>query len=261
VKGFASIHPRTQERLEHLGVKDWHVTQGVGYAAASAGTHKPVGKCAGRAFGHCVDLDYKLADRTFFDEAAAAAILVFCRDGAAWRGNEHLHCVDISALLDDNGSVPDMRELVQVQAWDWIAGRTGLVGHARERAAWRRTDGQAEFARGVLERDERARVAEVRLLRPGRRALAVDCVAFLVGAETRCELRPMAEALGGQVVWRAGSASVLIAGALVDLGAARVRLEGQFSRCGLRALCEAMGAAVEAEWVAGRLVVEVHATQ
>src|ERR1035437_10737392 len=100
--GYDSIHPKMAAALQELGVADGQVTQGYGYAAASAGCHAPEGRTAcypaGHPFSSCADLDYGLAAAEFVDRLIDAGFCPFVREeGNGWSGASHIHCVYVGA--------------------------------------------------------------------------------------------------------------------------------------------------------------------
>jgi len=249
MKGFVSVHPSTEKRLRRCGIKDADVTQGVGSATLSAGTHLKVGTCEGRAFGHCVDLRWgSVEDRARFDRLVAAGFAPFRRD---WAGNQHWHLVDCTGLKDDSGEVPAPRSLVRVQILDFCDGRSGLVGHAPLDGAWAPDHWQAEAIEADLIDHANCSVVLVRM---GDKW--VDCYAYLERGTVRCELRPLVEALGGVVRWSNAWAIPCLtvthdkktweAIPLPEsIKAWRARIEGSFVRCALRPVAENLGHTVE----------------
>lgn len=141
--GKSSVHPNTWARLQKAGVKSNQITQGIGSATASAGTHESVGTYDGRPFGHCIDLSWSLATRKVFDDLCSVGIIMFARD---WHGNKHCHCVDATALPDDNGKTPRPHRIVVGQIEDFIQDPplNGLRDHARLPARWAPKEDQRE---------------------------------------------------------------------------------------------------------------------
>jgi len=252
VRGYKSLHPWQEKRLRSLGVTDGQVTQGIGSAKASAGTHAPRGAFDGRRWGHCIDLDVDLASRAFFDRACEAGFLVFVRTGERWRGNEHIHAVDVSRLESDGGGIPEMLPLVASQVVDWTHGKNGLVGHGTLPDAWSPTQDQREDIRRVVSGHEG--IKPVAVTYHGR---DIPCYAYLFEGSVRCELRPLAEALGA-IVMGSGEGLWLQVGNAYHgkVGAWKVRKEGSFLRCSVRAVAEALGHSVDAtQMSAGRIVL------
>ena len=257
MKGFASVHPSTEQRLRSCAIFDADVTQGIGSAALSAGTHLKVGTYKGRAFGHCIDLAWEsVTTREQFDHLVAADFDPFRRD---WAGNQHWHVVDRSGLVADGGKTPAPRPLVRVQLEDFSRGLNGLVGHAPIEKPWcpdfaQRGDAAADLTLGGA-------CAAV-IVGVGTRQ--VDCHAYLERGSVRCEFRPLVEAMGGVVRWvphDAGARLTVMHNASVwtvdtDTGCAgqqkdlipfewRARVEGDFVRCALRTVAKALGHTVE----------------
>jgi hypothetical protein len=260
MKGFASVHPSTEKRLRRCGIKDADVTQGVGNYKLSAGTHKAVGVCQGRAFGSCVDLRMDcIPDRIRFDRLVAAGFAPFRRD---WAGNRHWHVVDCTTLKKDGGVIAQPRPLVRVQMLDFCDGLSGLVDHAPIEDAWRPDEQQRIRTRMVIDTETACGVVYVTY-----GVLPVNCYAYLERGSVRCELRPLVEALGGVVRWEVvdeagylrvshGSKAwhVALTPAQEKLWAWptwKARIEGSFVRCALRPVAESLGHVVE--WDAANL--------
>jgi len=226
MKGFASCHPDVVLLLQHLGVENWMVTQGLGYAAASAGSHGKVGTYQGVDFGYCVDLAISLATRPFVDKMAASGFASWARIGPAWAGNEHIHAVYAGALPKDGGGVARRLPLPERQITDWIRSLNGLRGHAHMLPLWDPDPAQEAFLHAVRDAGDRVRPVVVKL---GKQV--VPCVAVLALGATRVELRPVAEALGLEV-------AKLVAEPFPGM---EMKDEGSYMRCGLRALVEGAG--------------------
>lgn len=148
--GFASCHEDQVARLKALGLPSGAVTQGVGYAAASAGTHGPVGVKDGHPYGHCIDLsptDLPF-QRSYFDKLVEQGFAPFPRE--VWpNGGAHWHCVDLTRPLNDAGDDPDHKDSVNHQLAEWVTGGDGLVGDNPMPVKWRPTLEQRAFAKQV----------------------------------------------------------------------------------------------------------------
>lgn len=138
--GFKSCHPVTVELLKQLGVEDGDVTQGVGAAAASAGTHNQVGAYQGVKYGPCVDLRYSLANPDFIARLWQAGLVAFVRDAASgWSGSRHIHAVCLG-LVDDAGN-KHLPPICNTQVTDFLHSppRSGLAGHGYLQGAYKPT--------------------------------------------------------------------------------------------------------------------------
>ena len=160
--GFQSLHPDQEKRLRAVGLRSSQVTQGWGYATASAGSHTPVGTRAGRKFGWCIDLSIKAKpdaaaftpNKAHVDALVLQGFCPFYRSGGSWVGNEHWHIVDVTWLRNDAGKVPLHGSIPRRQVTDFLGTppRNGLVGHA-ELTGWRRpTARQQAYLRNIFER-------------------------------------------------------------------------------------------------------------
>ncbi len=148
--GFAACHPDQVKRLEALGLPSDSVTQGVGYASASAGTHGPVGVKDGKPYAHCIDLSPNALpfQRSYFDKLVEQGLVPFPRE--VWpSGGAHWHVVDATRPLNDAGEDPDHKDIVNHQLAEWVTGGDGLVGEAPMPAKWKPTLEQRAFVRKV----------------------------------------------------------------------------------------------------------------
>ncbi len=247
--GFASIHPRMTAALQSLGVKDWQVTQGWGYAKASANYHAPEGRTAAGADGHpfssCVDLPFKLASASFLSRMRAAGFAAFAREsGNGWNGDDHIHAVFVGAQ-DWRGRVTILPG-PRMQIIDFCRGRNGLVGHGEIRP----------YPPSLEERETIRRLYEAWAPSVPTRVLAPEggailCYAFLERDAVRCEARPFLEFFGATVGWddHACRPTALYKGAPLDLSKARPKLAGEFLRADVRGLAEALGLEVSFRWL------------
>lgn len=152
--GFESCHPDQVARLQRLAITSEAVVQGYGYAAASAGTHKPVGQKEGHPFAHCIDLSPASVpfSRSAFDNLVTKGLVPFPREN--WSGGAHWHVVDATRPLadsgnNDDGTGPDHLDSVNHQLAEWVTGGDGLVGDLPMPAKWRPTLEQRAFIRKV----------------------------------------------------------------------------------------------------------------
>ena len=209
-KGWTSLHPFQEQRLRAIGLNGNQITQGYGYAMASAGSHAPVGAKDGRQFGHCIDLSISYApNRPHFDALARAGFCPFYRN---WPGNYHWHVVDVAWIRNDTGIAPRHLDLPRRQVLDFLATppRNGLVGHDALPSAWRPTEAQQAYLRRLWETgampDGYATPDPIlKVIYPPNAGAAgvIPCAPELVNGKLRGNLAEFAEALGFEVVWNA----------------------------------------------------------
>ena len=242
-RGYESLHPQQRRVLDQIGIPSSQVTQGWGYARASAGYHEPEGSFGGKPFSSCFDLSIAAAQRETLNRLVQAAVCPFVRtEASGWRGSEHVHCVTVG-LRDGRGKVtilPGPRSQVK----DFIAGRNGLVGHAPLRGPWVPSLEQRQkirqhyeawapdLATGVWRGEER-----------------IPCYAWYEFGKVRCDVRRLCEALGGYCTWDPPSPGLLRASGVArafdeygsELHLASGRLEGDYYRAEVREIGEKFG--------------------
>lgn len=244
--GFDSIHPRMAAALRELGVKDAQITQGWGYAKASAGYHAPEGRTArgpeGHPFSSCVDLSFGLASRSFVDRLMAAGFCPFVREhGKGWSGSSHLHCVYIGAR-DWQGRVTILPG-PRMQIMDFLRGGNGLVNH-EPIVSYPPSHAQRTLL-GALYAVWAPSVA-TRVTDP--EGVPISCYAFLEREAVRCEARPFLEHFGAEVCGMGAGLRAWYQGADIDLTGARPKLAGEFTRADVRGLATALRLEVEFAW-------------
>ena len=240
--GYRSLHPYQEAALRKVGITDDLVTQGVGYASASGGTHAEVGHYGRRAWGWCADIawgwaaDWSGAKR---DHLLAAGWLPFRRYAPQWAGSLHLHLVYAGPLPGQEAPTP---EWVNVQRYDYLHDLNGLVRHAPLTQECRADEDQKAMLRDLMAGHEV--LYSVTIAAPN--GVPVPCHAFLQENVTRCEVRLLAEALGWSVLY--APTKPLAFRKLHDLGQIvastpewHVRYEGDYARCDARALIEGLG--------------------
>lgn len=122
----AGLHPDASDRLRCAGVPASRITQTLGYAAASAGTHGPDGRVNGAQYSAATDLSTRgLSNseiRTLLSRLADQGFAAWYRqpgyDGWPAREAPHIHAVF--------AAVP-MKASLRAQVRSWLAGRNGLV--------------------------------------------------------------------------------------------------------------------------------------
>jgi hypothetical protein len=237
--GFASCHPATVATLKQLGVTDDQVTQGVGYAAASAGFHEPVGMYNGLHYGTCVDLTHALCSPDFLQRCWQAGLIAFDRSGATgWNGTSHIHAVHIG-LRDDNGACR-IFDGPRHQIVDFLHAPplNGLAGHGLLEGFLPTADLQASdrviYSSWVP--DEPTAVYD--------NGTRVPCYAWYNGQTVTCDVRALCEALNCQVSGDQNGVQILSGGLPVDIHAANPHFDGRWWRAGVRGVAEALGYAV-----------------
>jgi len=125
----SGLHPNASDRLRCAGVPASRITQTLGYAAASAGTHGPDGRAGGAAYSAATDLSTRgLSNteiQTLLSRLAAQGFAAWYRQPGAdgWPSREapHIHAVF--------AAVP-MKASLRSQVQSWLAGRNGLVSNS-----------------------------------------------------------------------------------------------------------------------------------
>lgn len=124
----SGLSPRASDHLRCTGLDAGDISQTIGNAAASAGTHAADGTIAGKAYCAATDLRVStLTDaevRTLLDELAEHGFAAFFRDPGedGWPASEarHVHAIYVG--------VP-MKAALRAQVADWLGGRNGLASH------------------------------------------------------------------------------------------------------------------------------------
>ena len=120
------LHPRASDGLRSAGVASWRITQTIGNAAASAGTHARDGYVNGQPYSAATDLSTSgMSTTQVHNLLERLAKLGFAcwyrqtgRDG--WNGVTHMHIVYANAA---------MKSSLRSQVRSWLAGRNGLVSN------------------------------------------------------------------------------------------------------------------------------------
>lgn len=231
--GYSSIHPIMAKNLSNIGIKSEKVTQGYGYATASAGFHSPEGWIVdnyGRhRYSSCVDLSASLGfTASLKSRLVAAGFCPFFRD---WPGNKHIHCVyvGLSTILDGPKS----------QIIDYINGKNGLVGHDKLTGELSPTDIEKKNIKAAFDASDGHNTVKVYY-----KDSEIKCYAFLgkiLGEPeeiTRCELRPFVEFFGAKIL---DGQYLLYNGKTFDFSKCNSKLEGQFTRVNIRPITELLG--------------------
>jgi len=227
--GFESVHPSTKAKLEALGIESEAVTQGYGYASASAGFHEPVGTIDGHPWSACLDLSPGDVpyNREWLSRLVDAGIAPFARNFAnGWYGSEHWHCIDVG--------LGHLLPGVETQVHDFCNGRSGLAGHADFTGPLAPDASQQQSIREVyLNSDPRT---PVRVLDTA--GAEIRCYGFVEDDVTRIEVRPLIEHVGGKIV---DLTTYELDGKNVYLSDARPAVSGEFLRADLRAIARMLG--------------------
>jgi len=219
--------------LRSVGIRDDQVSQGFGWAPASAGYHSPVGWVNGHRYSTCVDLRTSIGcTPEMRSRLVAAGFAPFFRLDTSWRGNEHVHCVYVADL-------PLLPGPLQ-QAYDYAAGLNGLVGHGRLKGPLAPTDEERKSIAYALQ--TKARHVAVKVLAPNGKV--IPCYAFLERFwyskqyKVRCEVRPFVEYWGAVIL---DQKTFRFKGGNVVMTSAQTMVSGQFLRGNLRELAGLLG--------------------
>lgn len=240
-KGYKSLHPVTEKLFRELGIPDGAITQGWGYAKASAGFHDPVGDFQGRQWSDCVDLAWDAVGKPLRDKLVAAGFAVFPRD---WPGNQHVHCVQVG-LTNDAGEcriLPGPRQ----QIVDFTRGRSGLAGHGPWEGEWKPTT--REQGRILHQYAQWVPDVVTMVLRPG--GGKCPCYAWLAGDTVECEVRPLVEALGWRILDATGDGLLVRSpkGVRKELLLPNRYVAGEFLRAPVREIATGLKLKTAFEW-------------
>ena len=243
--GFASTHPKTQQKLEALGLPSEAVVQGYGYAAASAGFHSPVGTVDGHPWSPCVDLspEYVSYDREWLSRLVDAGIAPFARNAEnGWSGGEHWHCIDVA--------LGHLLVGVETQVHDFCNGRNGLAGHDEWEGPLGPDASQQQSIREVyLSGDTRTPV----IVRDTE-GVEIPCYGFEEENVARVEARALVEHCGGTI---RSATEYEIGGASVNFASANPAVSGEFLRVDLREMATLLGLLVNVGEVPGGMEVRL----
>jgi len=124
----SGLHPRASDALRAAGVSASRITQTIGSAAASAGTHASDGTVNGRAYSAATDISVSgLSDaqiRNLLSRLAKVGFAAWFRQPGhdGWPSSEarHIHAVYANAK---------MKASLRSQMRSWLVGRNGLVSN------------------------------------------------------------------------------------------------------------------------------------
>jgi len=232
------LHPIVTNALKELGVTASQITQTVGSAPASAGFHSSEGTIDGHAYTSCVDLSWNLASASFKSHLVEAGFVPFFRYPASgWLQSKHIHAIFVG-LKDHNGNVrilPGPRQ----QIIDAYKGLNGLAGHSAYRGDYTFTDDEKAKIKAAYA----GWVPDIATAVIGLDGKQITCYAFFEGGTVRCEVRPLFEHFGVDILgWQNGDLICKMNGKVLDLGGAHCEVVGgQFTRGNVRQLAEAIG--------------------
>ena len=120
------LHPRASDALRAAGVADWRITQTIGNAPASAGTHARDGYVNGRPYSAATDISVSGLSTTqihnLLERMAELGFALWYRQSGhdGWCGANHIHAVYANCA---------MKASLRSQVRSWLAGRNGLVSN------------------------------------------------------------------------------------------------------------------------------------
>ncbi|NVB78368.1 MAG: hypothetical protein HOV81_08250 [Kofleriaceae bacterium] len=126
----SGLHPRASDALRAAGVAAWRITQTIGNAPASAGTHAADGSVNGRSYSAATDISVSGLSTTqihnLLEKLAKQGFAVWYRKNGAdgWSGANHMHMVYANCK---------MKSSLRSQVRSWLAGRNGLVSNTTYR--------------------------------------------------------------------------------------------------------------------------------
>lgn len=126
----SGLHPNASDRLRCAGVPAARITQTLGYAAASAGTHGPDGRAGGALYSAATDISTRSLSqseiRTLLWRLASQGFAAWYRwpghDGWPSREAPHIHAIYVGVA---------MKSSLRSQVRSWLADRNGLVSNTR----------------------------------------------------------------------------------------------------------------------------------
>ena len=122
----SGLHPRASDALRAAGVASWRITQTIGSAAASAGTHERDGYVNGAPYSAATDIStsgISLAQiHNLLERMAKLGFALWYRQQGhdGWSGPSHIHAVYVNCA---------MKSSLRSQVRSWLVGRNGLVSN------------------------------------------------------------------------------------------------------------------------------------
>lgn len=125
----SGLAPAASDHLRCVGITADKVTQTIGSAPASAGTHAQDGTIDGVAYSAATDLSVKTLTnaqvKVLVDDLASHGFAAFFRDPGkdGWPSTEarHIHAIFVAVPMKDS---------LKAQVKDWLEGLNGLKSHA-----------------------------------------------------------------------------------------------------------------------------------
>lgn len=122
----SGLHQRASDGLRAAGVPAWRITQTIGNAADSAGTHARDGYFNGKPYSAATDLSTSGMSITqvhnLLERLAKVGFVCWYRQTGrdGWNGVTHMHVVYANAA---------MKSSLRSQVRSWLVGRNGLVSN------------------------------------------------------------------------------------------------------------------------------------
>lgn len=124
----SGLHPDASDALRFIGVTAGQITQTIGNAAASAGTHAQDGTVDGKPYGCATDISVSGKNeaqiKTFLGQLGSVGFAAWYRKPGSdgWPASEapHIHAIWAGAK---------MKLALRDQTRAWLAGRNGLVSN------------------------------------------------------------------------------------------------------------------------------------
>ena len=120
------LHPRASDALRAAGIAEWRITQTIGNAAASAGTHARDGYVNGKPYSAATDISTSGLSTTqihnLLERMAKLGFALWYRQNGrdGWYGANHIHAIYANCA---------MKTSLRSQVRSWLAGRNGLVSN------------------------------------------------------------------------------------------------------------------------------------
>lgn len=120
------LHPRASDAFREAGVAAWRMTQTIGNAAASAGTHAADGTVNGAPYSAATDISTSGMTLTqisnLLESLGKLGFAAWYRRSGydGWYGANHIHAVYANAK---------MKASLRSQVRSWLVGRNGLVSN------------------------------------------------------------------------------------------------------------------------------------
>jgi hypothetical protein len=122
----AGLHPRASDAMRAAGVASWRITQTIGSAPDSAGTHERDGYVNGKPYSAATDISTSGMTLTqitnLLERMSKLGFALWYRQQGhdGWSGPSHIHAVYANCA---------MKSSLRSQVRSWLAGRNGLVSN------------------------------------------------------------------------------------------------------------------------------------